>query len=511
MKRAVCLLMIILFAAGSVSCAFLHRDEPVTVVDVHDGLTTGDPYSETPSPSGPEATALPSETPFETAAPSSEPAQTPGPTPGPTPELTPEPTATPAPTATATPKPVSTPTPKPSATATPKPTPTIAPTDTPEPITDGTVKFIESASLPLPAYYGEDVPQGQPFTFGGFVKSSDPIVSVKAVITTSSGSTVISKSVTFEASAGVTSVELVDRTFPKTGNNSLTAKVKFEELAAGNYVFSLYASTTKSNNVLLKSRAFKVNASEWRQLISNNLRNSYAYAIQFFGSRDEFMFEYKWKDSTGRDIIIKGGADAWAAKHLTSVSSPSGGSWYVHKKAAPGFNAAVGYLKNTYLRVHGTNGDSGVIKLSSLIASFAGIWNPRFVTDRSFVSHHAFGAAIDLNATMDSNVNNISNRSLIKTEVRDHLTYNGIKTASDGTKYYDFTYDGSYSKKHKEVPTTVINYLLYELAFYRAGFNWGYYYDHTCDAMHFGLSEMSSSIHDTSSRSLRKVYSYIGG
>ncbi|MBR4799270.1 MAG: hypothetical protein IK047_03300, partial [Clostridia bacterium] len=63
---------------------------------------------------------------------------------------------------------------------------------------------------------------------------------------------------------------------------------------------------------------------------------------------------------------------------------------------------------------------------------------------------------------------------------------------------------------YKNVPTTVINYLLYELAFYRAGFNWGYYYDHGCDGMHFALSEYDPNIHNTSSRSLRKVWSYIG-
>ena len=349
------------------------------------------------------------------------------------------------------------------------------------------------------------MPAGQPFTFGGVVRSDYAITELRFAV---SGPADRVYSVSFKPSDGVTWVELFDRTFPAQGNNSLSAKVRFQDLPAGNYVFGLYASNTKETNVLLKSRGFKIVDSEWKKLISNNLRNSFAYALDFFGSRDEFMFEYKWAASTGRDIILKGGTDAWASAHMTSVQNPSGGNWYVHKKAAPRYNAAVNYMKTSYVRVHGTNGDSGVIKLASLIKTFDGIWNPRFVSDRSFVSHHAFAAAIDLNASMDANQNSMSNRSLIKNEVRGHLTYNGIKTASNGTKYYDFTYDGSHSGKYLEVPTTVVNYLLYELAFYRAGFNWGYYYDHTCDAMHFGLSEFSADTHNTSSRSLRKVYSY---
>lgn len=512
------------FAAGSLSCVLIRRGvevawgvmNPETPVPTEfptaapsaspEAPGTEDPVIVIPTPDASafytaEPTELPTPVPTEepTEAPTAVPtaAQTPAPTAKPTPAPTAKPTATPKPTQTAAPKPTAAPT------ATPKPT------ATPAPAGDGSITYVESKSLPLPGYYsGEKVPQGQPFTFGGVVKSSDPITEVKLVISGSGGYT-YSKSVTFDASEGRTAVELVDRTFPASGNNSLTAKVKFQDLASGSYSFALYASTSKAKNALLLTRSFKIVGGEWRELISNNLRNSFAYALQFFGSRDEFMFTYKWKASTGRDIELQGGLAAWESAHMTVINNATGGKWEVHKKAAPGFNKAVGYLKTAHLRVHGTNGDSGVIKLSSLIKTFDGIWNPRFVSDRSFVSHHAFGAAIDLNASLDANVNSLSNRTLIKNEVGGHLTYNGIKTASDGTKYYDFTYDGSHSSEYLEVPTTVINYLLYELAFYRAGFNWGYYYDHTCDAMHFGLSEFSADVHNTSSRSLRKVHSYI--
>ena len=511
MKRAFTVILCSLLLFGCVSCIGERPKAPDEVI------VLAEPTATPAQATAPVDTKAPTEAPTEapspeptlelTEAPTEEPTEVP--TTAPTPAPTPAPTA--QPTAAPTPKPTKEPTPKPTAapapTNTPSPTKTPAPTATPAPIGDGSITFAESKSLPLPAYYDEVVPFGQPFTFGGIVRSSDPLIEVKAVISNSSGYS-YSRSVTFSASDGKTYVELVDRTFPATGNASLTAKVKFQDIPAGKYTFSLYASTTKTSNALLKSRQFKIVDSEWKELISNNLRNSYAYALQFFGSRSEFMFTYRWKASTGRDIELQGGLAAWESAHMTLITNPSGGRWEVHKKAAPAFRTAVSYLKNSYVRVHGTNGDSGVIELSSLIKTFDGIWNPRFVSDRSFVSHHAFGAAIDLNAALDANVNSVSNRNLIKNEVRDHLAYNGIKTSSDGTKYYDFTYDGSHSSKYKNVPTTVINYLLYELAFYRAGFNWGYYYDHTCDAMHFGLSEFSADVHNTSPRSLRKVYSY---
>lgn len=459
MKRAIALLMLMVFILGSAACA-RPKDQETDALTV----PTGEAY-EAP------VTAVPAEQ---------------------TDEATSAPDVTAEPTAEQTAAPTSAPTTAPTAAATPTQT-----------TGDGSITFSESASLPLPGYYGEDIPYGQPFCFGGVVKSSAPILSVSAVITSSSG---VNKTytVSFAASDNKTSVELVDRTFPSSGNNSLTAKVKFQELAAGTYTFSLYASTTASTGVLLKSRQFKIVSSEWKQLISNNLRNNYAYALSFFGSRDQFMFRYKWAD--GRNITVE---SSWMSSHFTSVTSPSGGTWYVHKLAAPKFNQAINYMKNTYVRVSGGGYDSGVIKLSTLIASFDGILNTRFVSDRTFVSHHAFGTAIDLNASMDANVNVISNRNLIKTEVRDHLVYNGIKEYN-GVKYYDFTYNGSHASHYKGVPTTVVNYLLYELAFYRAGFSWGYYYDHACDGMHFAVSEMSPDIHNTSGRSLRKVYSYIG-
>lgn len=510
MKRFLAVLMSILFFAGSVSCApsaphqssdsgdvvAIPSAEPVPPASAEPATA----LPETHQPGGEVRTQEPGEDasaePSGSAAPGE--TETPAPTEGP--ENSPEPvSATPAP-ATPTPAPA-TPTPTP---ATPAPA-TPAPTDDPAPV-DG-VSFSPNPSLPLPST-NEDVPHGQPLCFGGKVISSSPILSVSVVISSASGATVINESVDFTAAQNMKSVELVDRTFPKTGDASLTAKVKFEKLPAGTYSFCLYATTTENSNVRLAKHTFRVVKNEWNQLISNNLRNNYAYALSFFGSRDEFMFRYKWVSSTGRDITVE---QSWLNSHFTSVTSPMDPSkvWYCHKKAAPHFTQAFDYAKSTYIRVSGGGYDSGVIKLSNLFVHFDGLFNTRFVTERNFVSHHAFGTAVDFNATMQVNKNRLENRELIRTEVQNHLAYNGIKE-KNGVKYYDFTYDGSYSERYHNIPATVINYLLYELAFYRAGFGWGYYYYHTCDAMHFTVSEMDPNIHNTSSRSLRKVFSYIG-
>lgn len=68
---------------------------------------------------------------------------------------------------------------------------------------------------------------------------------------------------------------------------------------------------------------------------------------------------------------------------------------------------------------------------------------------------------------------------------------------------------GEWGQAYERVPTILLNYLLYELAFYRVGFFWGACYDHTCDASHFGPGELNPSVHSDSPLALRKVFEYI--
>ena len=91
----------------------------------------------------------------------------------------------------------------------------------------------------------------------------------------------------------------------------------------------------------------------------------------------------------------------------------------------------------------------------------------------------------------------------------------GIYTAdgsNDTVENFNFTYTGTakpWSEQRTKVPEPLMNYLLYELAFYRAGFSWGVYYPHTSDAMHFSLSELSPSLFEEGEYAMRKVFEYI--
>ena len=134
---------------------------------------------------------------------------------------------------------------------------------------------------------------------------------------------------------------------------------------------------------------------------------------------------------------------------------------------------------------------------------------PRFQSNLEYLSHHTLGTAIDVNDNMYPNQNIPRNHDLIGGEVKNHLVYNGIKTDENGIKYYDFTYDGTYPAKYKKIPKSILNYLVYELAFFRAGFEWGFYYETTCDAMHFMLTENDRNRHMHTDIGLRKVYEYI--
>ena len=109
---------------------------------------------------------------------------------------------------------------------------------------------------------------------------------------------------------------------------------------------------------------------------------------------------------------------------------------------------------------------------------------------------------------MEPNQNNKENIALIHDDVKRYLAYDGIEY-QDEIPYYSFTYSGSYPNSECGIPQTCINYLLYELAFFRAGFEWGHYYNTTSDGMHFTLTDNIKNTHDSSStRGLRKVFEY---
>ncbi len=364
--------------------------------------------------------------------------------------------------------------------------------------------FTESRELLLPRL-NEKLQYGQRFYLSGKIESTEPLTGVTATIYPEGAedtTPVQQAEVAFSASDNVKTYDLDDAESP-SGGSSVNDLMSFDLLEAGWYTLEISASTEKAEDIYLVSSDFVVGEpSEWLQLTSNNFRYNYSYAAAFFGKPDRFLFKYKW--GNGRNIITD---PKWVRKYITSFKGVNGENWKVHIDAVPYFEKAVDYLENTYVRVRGNGHDSGVIRLSRLIKSFNGAYYSRFVTDKSFISHHAFGTALDLNASIKPNNNVIENHGIIWHEVNDCLVYNGIM--KDGKKsYYDFTYTGSWQERYRDIPTSLLNYLLYELAFFRAGFGWGYYYSHTCDAMHFTLSERDIMEHSDTDTGLRKVYEY---
>lgn len=390
-----------------------------------------------------------------------------------------------------------TPTPEPTPSPTPEPTPEPAPSPTPEP---DSITFTAWDELPLPSLE-EDLQYGQTYHLCGTVKSNKPLKSVTVVIDSVSMDKPLETTVQFDAADNVTEYLLEDMDDPKE-SKAISSLIPFGNLSTGRHTLTISASTFTSGPVELASTEFDVSEnSSWLQLISNNFRGNYLEALNFFGEKERFLFSYKWVD--GRTIKID---SQWLDKYIVTIKGPADREWRVHTDAAPYFEQALEYMKNTYVRVQGNGHDSGVIRLSSLVKTNNGSFNPRFVTDGTFISHHALGTAADINAYVTPNNNDAANHEVIRAEVG-KLQYNGIEEHK-GKKYYSFTYDGDWEDYYKNVPTSLLNYLLYELAFYRAGFGWGYYYRHTCDAMHFTLSELNISEHSAPETGLRKVFEY---
>lgn len=253
----------------------------------------------------------------------------------------------------------------------------------------------------------------------------------------------------------------------------------------------------------LETVEFYVLSDDWQQINPSDFRGSYDEALAFFHDKDRFC--YRYQTVYGRYTV----ADPdWEEAYIVSLDGFGGRPWLVHRDAVPFYEQAFSYLRSELVRVHGTNGDTGVLPLSDLVYTYNGSYVSRFTSSLKTISHHAFGAATDLNARMEPNLNRKENRKLIDDEVRDCLVYNGIFT-ENGLMYYDFTYSGDYQKTVHDMPESIVNYLLYELAFYRAGFDWGHYYISTSDAMHFTLTDQVKIKHDDPEKGLKKVFTYI--
>ena len=362
------------------------------------------------------------------------------------------------------------------------------------------ITFTESENFPLPNA-DDPLPKGHPFSIDGTVKSRAPLLCVRAEIADKKGKVVQRAAQTFAESDAVTEYRLLDITY-SAGIDCLSEKIRFDRLAAGTYTLKLTAEDAQGRSVTLCTASFRVTADTWVRLLPNNLRNNYTDALRFFGSPERFLFRYRFR--SGRKITVDA---AWNKKYLTYAKGVNGKKWRCHRDAVPYFEQAARCIETVRIRVHGTNGDTGAVRLKDIF-TFNGLTVQRYVSSLEYVSHHSFGTAVDVNAYTPSHRNVLSNRDRIYREVTENLTYNGLKRVN-GRICYDFTYTGHADSGPKNVPEPLLNYLLYELAFYRAGFSWGLYYPHTCDGMHFTLSELSPALFADGPYAMRKVFTYL--
>ncbi|HML68565.1 MAG TPA: M15 family metallopeptidase [Clostridia bacterium] len=366
------------------------------------------------------------------------------------------------------------------------------------------IQFLPCLEVP-PLAEGEELQQGLDFNIHGSIFTDSPLTSVSASFTSLGQGSSIDVSVSFRPEDNIRNYSICSEDETVEGK-ALDTLFDISLLRAGRYHFTLTAKTVaKPEGTTLQSVECKIVDTSRIVLTRNKFDDNYVEANRFFGGdTGKFLFHYSLTDDRGIST-----ENDWRNKYIVESSLGR-----VHSDAVPYFEAANHYLENTYICVTivnprtGKTTDGRVTLLKDLIEKET-TYVPRFQSNLEYVSHHTLGTAIDVNDNMYPNFNVLSNHDLVGSEVKQHLVYNGIKTAEDGKQYYDFTYDGSYSAKFERVPKTIINYLLYELAFFRAGFQWGYYYETACDGMHFMLTENDINRHMHTDIGLRKVYAYI--
>ena len=382
-------------------------------------------------------------------------------------------------------------------TGTPEPDATPEPEATPRP--DPAIRFEPEEGLPLPceAY---PLTEKRLFAFGGTVVSEVPLTHISATVSDQWDQVLLQAEADPDpADESATRFPLWDRTYPFE-DTSLSGQMDFSKLKPGQYTFTLKAANEAAGEVTLYTGHFAVTRTGGDHLlIPNDLRGIYPLAEAYLG---EGVLPFTYQNGSNGQVFVDGG---WRSRNITTIST-SFGDWRVNKAAVEPFRKALQYLRTTYVHVGG-KWDSGILRLSRLVQSYQGPFYGRMEETTPFITPHVLGLAVDLNKI---GINNAvpDNWDVLCREISENLIYNGIRE-KDGYRYYDFTYIGNWGTQYVRVPTCVQNYLLYELAFYRAGFFWGVYYEHTCDASHFGLGEYDPSVHTDSPMALRKVFEYI--
>ncbi len=368
-------------------------------------------------------------------------------------------------------------------------------------VADPVVTFRADPAHPMPEE-GAVLNLGEKFDLGGSILANYPINSVTVHISCAHNNKELYPiRLTVKNTDGRRGA--FDLREAKDGEASLVDRIPYDKFKIGYHVLRITASCGDSREIEVYKLSFYVVGEEWEQIRRENFPDSYPEALKFFKDDERFLYRYQWVN--GRYIL----ADPdWEKTYITTIPGyPNGVDWKMHVDAVPYMQKAFEYLETSYVRVHGTNGDTGVIPAIALITEYNGCYVSRFTSSLKSISHHTFGTAVDVNASMQPNKNIAENTKVIDDDVKKHLTYNGI-LEENGVPYYDYTYDGTYALDPNGVPQTCVNYILYELGFYRAGFLWAHYYRSTSDAMHFCLTEFVTYSHDDRKMGLRKVYEY---
>ncbi len=366
---------------------------------------------------------------------------------------------------------------------------------------DPVIRFQPEEGLPLPsAAYALTEKRG--FVFGGTVTSEVPLSRVSVTISDKQGDVLLETEAELAADdPAATCFPLWERTFP-FDDQSLSARTDFASLKPGTYTFVLKAANAVMGEVTLYTSPFTVERTGARHtLIPNDLRDTWPAVQAYLGGQ---LTPFTYRTGTFGRIQVDSG---WIKRNLVDIMTPFGYTWRVNKAAVAPFKKALDYLRTTYIHVGGRS-DSDILRLSRLVHDSGGPFLARQEEGSSFLSPHVLGLAVDLNGGTGFNEAVPDNWATFCKEISENLIYNGIQERK-GYRYYDFTYIGDWRATYEKVPTILQNYLLYELAFYRAGFFWGVYYDHTCDASHFALGEHDPEVHSDSPLALRKVFEYI--
>lgn len=364
----------------------------------------------------------------------------------------------------------------------------MQPTPTPVELLDDSSNTIEFEWGLMPRE-GAVIVLGQSFSIEGKIVSGQPITKVELIVWN-----VSENSKEIEVSARQSDIGTLE--YSLNGyEGSLNSMASFSRLKPGEKRIELICSNGAETDVVLWRANFTV--SEWAALTKDKIHTTGYDALYELIGDDSFLFKYKLREKASRRIYID---DEWYNRYIRSIEF-SGHNFKVHTAAYDKFKEAFDYINGSWICMSYSDGSStGAFSLSEIVKPNPadGAYVARFQdASMSKISHHSFGTCIDLNSNIPVNQIRVNadgvdeNWAQIKSAVS-KLTYEGLKTVDGKDNVYCFSYSGE-RQGQRLVPDALVNYIMHELAFARAGFYWGGYFGSGSDAMHFTLAEINDS------------------